>query len=108
MEQLKIQIKRGANYSLLELVGGIDSYNFTEFQQKAFSLIKEANLVIDLSEVTSIDSSGMSVIFGTHIDGEEKGHVLYLMHPSAGVQKAIDATGFSDTLQIIHSITEVL
>ena len=39
MEQLKIQEKKGANYNLLELFGVLDSYNFTELQQKAFMLI---------------------------------------------------------------------
>ena len=49
MEQLKIQEKKGANYNLLELFGVLDSYNFTELQQKAFVLIKENNWVLDLS-----------------------------------------------------------
>ena len=47
MEQLKIQEKKGANYSLLELFGVLDSYNFMELQQKAFALIKEKNLILD-------------------------------------------------------------
>ena len=54
MEQLKIQEKKGANYNLLELFGVLDSYNFTELQQKAFVLIKENNLVLDLSNLTSM------------------------------------------------------
>ncbi len=108
MEQLKIQEKRGANYALLELAGVIDSYNFTEFQQKAYALIKETNLVIDLAEVITMDSSGISVIFGVFNDGEEYGHKLYIMRPSNGAQKALDATGFTDSFHIIHSVTEAL
>lgn len=108
MEQLKIQEKRGANYALLELAGVIDSYNFTEFQQKAYSLIKETNLVVDMSEVVSMDSSGLSVILGTYNDGEEYGNTLYIMRPSNGAQKAIESTGFLDDFHIIHTVTEVL
>ena len=108
MEQLKMKEKRGANYVLLELNGVIDSYNFTEFQQKAFTLIQEASLVLDMAEVVSIDSSGMSVILGTYNDGEECGHTLYIMRPSPGAQKAIEATGFVDTFHIIQTVTEVL
>ena len=63
MEQLKIQEKKGANYNLLELFGVLDSYNFTELQQKAIAFVKENNLVLDLSNLTSMDSSGLSAIF---------------------------------------------
>ncbi|AEE16860.1 STAS domain-containing protein [Treponema brennaborense] len=108
MEQLKIQEKRGANYALLEVSGVIDSYSFTEFQQKAYALIKETNLVLDLSEVVSIDSSGLSVILGAFNDAEQFNHTLYIMRPSNGAQKAIDSTGFTDDFHIIHTVTEVL
>ncbi|MBO5137235.1 MAG: STAS domain-containing protein [Spirochaetaceae bacterium] len=108
MEQLKIQEKKGANYALLELVGSIDSYNFTEFQQKAFSLIRSTNLVLDLSEVISMDSSGLSVILGAYTTGEDAGNTLYIMRPSTGAHKAIESTGFIDTFHIIQTVTEVL
>ena len=108
MEQLRIQEKRGANYSLLELFGALDSYNFTELQQKAFSLIKEKNLVLDLSGLASMDSSGLSVILGSSTLGEEHGKRLYIMNPSSGARKSLEATGFMDTFNIIYSITEVV
>ncbi len=108
MEILKIQEKKGANYALLELNGVIDSYNFTEVQKKAFSLIQETNLVLDLSETMSMDSSGLSVILGSYNVGEESGHTLYIMRPSSGAKKALESTGFIDTFHIIQTVTEVL
>lgn len=108
MEVLKIQEKKGANYALLELEGVIDSYNFTEVQKKAFSLARNTNLVLDLSEIVSIDSSGVSVILGSYTLGEENGHTLYIMRPSGGAKKALEATGFIDTFHLIQTVTEVL
>lgn len=108
MEQLKIQEKRGPNYTLLELFGVLDSYNFTELQQKAFVVVKEKNLVLDLSGIASMDSSGLSVILGSSTLGEEHGRRLYIMSPSAGARKALEATGFMDMFNIIYSITEVV
>lgn len=107
MEQIKIYEKNGVNYNLLEVLGVLDSYNFTEFQQKAYSLIHEKHLVLDLSGLTSMDSSGLSVILGASIIGEELGTRLYIMNPSVGARKALDSTGFFDLLNIIHSVTEV-
>ena len=108
MEQLKIQERRGVNYSLLELSGVLDSYNFTEFQQKAYALIKDNNLVIDLSNLASIDSSGISTIFGSITLGQEFGRTLYIMNPSPEARKALSSTGFMDTFNIIFSVTEVI
>lgn len=108
MEQLRIQEKRGANYRLLELAGVLDSYNFTGLRQRAFSLIQEDNLVLDLSDLTSMDSSGLSVILGSSTLGEECGRALYIMNPSPGARKSLESTGFMDMLNIIFSVTEVV
>ena len=108
MEQLKIQEKKGANYFLLELTGVLDSYNFTELQQKAFSLVKENNLVLDLSGLHSMDSSGLSVILGSSTLGEEYGRTLYIMNPSSSARKSLESTGFVDMFNIILSVTEVI
>lgn len=108
MEQLKIQERKGANYSLLELSGVLDSYNFTEFQQKAYALVKDNNLVIDLSNLSSIDSSGISTIFGSITLGQEFGRTLYIMNPSPEARKALSSTGFMDNFNIIFSVTEVI
>lgn len=108
MEQLKIQEKKGANYNLLELFGVLDSYNFTELQQKAFALVKENNLVLDLSNLTSMDSSGLSAVLGSSTLGLEFGKMLYIMNPSSEARRALESTGFMDMFNIIFSVTEVV
>ena len=108
MEQLTIQEKRGANYVLFELSGAINSYNYTEFQAKVYAGIRETNVVLDLSNVTGIDSSGLGVIMGAYNDGEISGHKIYLKSMSPMAQKAVASTGFLDTFDVIYSVTEVL
>lgn len=108
MDVLKIVEKRGANYILLELNGVISSYTFSDFKTKAYSYIQENNLVVDLSDVQSIDSSGLGVFMGVFNDGEDVGHMFYLMNPSVEALNAINSTGFTDTFNIIHSVTEVV
>ncbi len=108
MDTLAIDEKKGANYTLLEVSGVINSVTFAEFRTKVYTYIRQTNVVIDLDEVTGIDSSGMGVLMGAFNDGEESGFQLYLMRPSAAAYKALDATGFTDTFNIIHAVTEVL
>ena len=108
MDALIIEEKKGANYILLEISGVINSYTFTEFRSKVYTYIQQSSVVLDLSEVTGIDSSGLGVLMGAFNDGEESGFTLYLMRPSAAAHEALDSTGFTDTFNIIHSVTEVV
>ena len=105
MEALTITEKKGANYILLELNGAINSYTLTEFQNRVYSIIKETNLVLDLSNVFEIDSSGMGVLFAAFNDGREVGKRLYLMNMSPQAQKqeiGKNLDGIYDTSCYMH------
>lgn len=108
MESISITEKTGPNYSLLEIAGTVNSYTYTEFQEKVYALIKENNLVLDLPRVTNLSSSGLGVLMAAVDDGEEFGHKLYIMNPSEIVRLAIESTGFSEMFPVIYSLTEVV
>jgi anti-sigma B factor antagonist len=105
MENISIIEKTGSNYSLLEVAGTVNSYTYTEFQNKVYSLIKETNLVLDLSRVTNLSSSGLGVLMAALDDGEMVGKKLYVMKPSEVVRLAIESTGFSEMFTVIYSLT---
>ncbi len=107
MEQLQIREKNGANYVLLELAGSLNSYNSGEFQDKVFENIKKRTVVLDLSQILTIDSTGVGVIMAGFNDGEDYKHKFYLMNPSPAARLALEETGFYDIFQFIHSVTEV-
>ena len=107
MDQVAINEKIGANYILLELTGSINAYTITEFEEKVYNNIKKTNVVLDLSKVVSIDSSGLGVIMAGFNDGTKYNKKLFLMNPSESAKRAIDSTGFNDTFNFIHSVTEV-
>lgn len=107
MDQVAINEKNGANYILLELTGSINAYTITEFENKVYNNIQKTNVVLDLSKVVSIDSSGLGVIMAGFNDGAKYNKKLFLMNPSESAKRSIDSTGFSDTFNFIHSVTEV-
>jgi len=107
MEQLSIVEKKGANYILFELSGSCNSYTVTEFQTKVYSAIAENNLVLDMTHVLDVDSTGVGIILAGFNDGIEKGHKIYLMNMSSTAQKAMNDTGFLEAFPIIQSVTEV-
>ncbi len=108
MENISIVEKSGSNYSLLEVAGTINSYTYTEFQNKVYSLILRTNLVLDLSRVSNLSSSGLGVLMAALDDGEAQGNKLYIMKPSEVVRLAIESTGFSEMFTVIYSLTEVV
>ena len=108
MEQIKLIEKHGPNYALLEVSGTINSYTISEFQTKVYSLVKETNLVLDMSQVTNLTSSGIGVLLAAYNDAEAAGNKLYIMKPTVLVRLAFEATGFAQFFMIIHSLTEVL
>ena len=107
MEQLQINEKNGSNYVVYVLSGALNSYTCGEFKEKIFDRIKTTNVVVDLSEIESIDSSGIGIIMAGFNDGEEYNHKFHLMNPSPAARIAIEETGFYDLFSFIHSITEV-
>ena len=108
MENISIVEKSGPNYALLEVAGTINSYTYTEFQAKVYALIKQTNLVLDLSRVVNLSSSGLGVLMAALDDGESLGNKLYIMKPSEVVRLAIESTGFSELFTVIFSLTEVI
>ncbi len=108
MENISIVEKNGPNYALLEVAGTINSYTYTEFQAKVYALIKQTNLVLDLSRVVNLSSSGLGVLMAALDDGESLGNKLYIMKPSEVVRLAIESTGFSELFTVIFSLTEVI
>lgn len=107
MEQLTITSKEGTDYVLYELSGNMDAYTVINLQTKVYESIKKQNVVLDMSNVVTLDAAAMGVMMAAHNDGEEFGTTLYLLSISNEVDRQILATGFKDQFNIISSVTEV-
>jgi anti-anti-sigma factor len=107
MDNLEIISSHSAKLQVLHISGAINSYTFSEFETKIFEAIKMSDVVLDMSSVSHLSSSGLGVLMSANEEGEEIGHKVYIMQPSSAVKLAIDFTGFSDMFNFIHSIEEV-
>lgn len=107
MDQLTIVEKIGANYMLYEMSGAANAYTISEIQEKISTYIPDSNVVLDMSGVSQLDSSGVGMILAGHNDGEKFGTKLFIMNPSEETRRALNKTGFLDIFNIIHSVTEV-
>ncbi|EPF28013.1 anti-sigma factor antagonist [Treponema medium] len=107
MDNLTITEKTNDAFVLLTVAGSINSYTYHEFETKVYNLIKEHSIVLDVSRVTNLSSSGLGILMAASEDGEELGHKIYILNPSEVVKLAIASTGFSEVFPIIRSLDEV-
>jgi anti-sigma B factor antagonist len=64
-------------------------------------------LVIDLSRLTFMDSSGMAVIAAAHIRAGEAGRRFVIVRPPAGVRQAFDLTRLDEVIEITDDLAGV-
>jgi len=107
MDHLHISERVNDTYVLLELIGVINSYTYSEFQERVQEMTNRSNLVLDMSRVSNLSSSGLGVLMAAVEDGQERGHKLYIMNPSEIVRLAVESTGFPEFFPIISSVNEV-
>jgi anti-sigma B factor antagonist len=64
-------------------------------------------LVIDLSSLTFMDSSGMGAIAAAHIRAGEAGRRFAIVRPPAGVRQAFDRTRLDEVITIGNDLASV-
>ena len=84
----------------LTAVGEIDSHTSTRLDQALAALGSDQAIVIDLSQVTFVDSSGLRVIVAVHNRVDQAGGALTLRDPSEAVLRLLEITGLVDELRI--------
>ena len=108
MEQLTIVEKEGANYKLYELKGGLTAYTLGEFENKLYEAVIKKNVVLDMTNLIEMDSSGMGMLMAAFNDSVDAGFKLYFLSMSNESSRALAETGFKNEFFIINSITEAL
>jgi anti-sigma B factor antagonist len=60
-----------------------------------------STVTIDMTDVSFIDSSGLSVIIGAHKKAEDGGIALVLQGPTARVVRLLELTGLNRVLNVV-------
>src|SRR5947209_4979391 len=93
--------KAGAE-TVLSLRGDLDIYTASRLREQLLDLVNDArpNLVIDLTELFFVDSTGL----GTLVDGMKRvrqaGGSMTLRSPNAPTRRAIEVSGLARILPI--------
>ena len=91
---------------VVSVSGEIDHHSAAGMRREVDNIVwnrTPTHLILDLSEVEFMDSSGLGFIMGRYALMREIGGNLSLRDPSAPVMKMLTLTGFDKKVRIIHS-----
>jgi anti-sigma B factor antagonist len=98
---LTLQLEEKANETIIHCTGKINVENSEAFQREIRDLIPQSRghvtaitcrIVLDLSNVTHVDSTGLGAILGAWTAAQRKGCELEISNLNPRVQKLVDTT----------------
>ncbi len=95
----------------IKLTGEIDHHSAVNVRSDIDSLIMDLlpkKVVLDLSEISFMDSSGLGLIMGRYSLIKDLGGVLTLRAPTVAVMKILTLAGMERIIKIEKSIKEVV
>ena len=101
-DQLKIEVAETGDAVVLSLDGELDPHTAPLLDQEVQRLIGlgSTNVVLELSRLRFIDSSGLRVVISSHRGLSAQGGRLALRSPSATVQRLLEITGLVEHIEI--------
>jgi anti-sigma B factor antagonist len=105
--RLGIDVRQVSGRPVLFVTGEIDLYTAPLFKQSVVNLVSEGtqNVVIDLTGVTFMDSSGFGTLLGATRRLRPGGGGLHLAGPNSTIQRMLRLTRLDSIMQI-HETAE--
>jgi anti-anti-sigma factor len=107
MTQLEITVHSEHHRLVLDVSGPINSYTFTDFQEKVYKAIAQADTAVVMEHVTALSSAGIGVLMTAIEDAEAAGHGFAIVNPSEIARLAMESTGFGDRFPIVQSLKQI-
>ncbi|WP_046175782.1 anti-sigma factor antagonist [Domibacillus indicus] len=99
---ISIDVQEQEQQTTIKISGEIDAYTAPKLRETAFPYTekKETNLVIDLSEVSYMDSTGLGVFVGLFKSLNANDGTMKLVGLSDRLKRLFDITGLADIMNI--------
>jgi anti-sigma B factor antagonist len=100
----------GPETGLLSLTGEVDVANAPEFRQSALHLLAGGakRLVVDLTGITYMDSSGLGALVGLLKRLKESGGKLAIAGPQPQVKRLFEITGLNQVFPLFDDVGSAL
>ena len=93
--QLSVTTTTASDHTVVGVSGEVDAATSDPLRAAIFDVIEggQPKVVIDMSEVSFIDSSGLRVLIGAYKAAESAGGALRVGNPSEAVVRLLEITG---------------
>jgi anti-sigma B factor antagonist len=95
---------------VVAVIGEIDLFTAPEFKQRVSAPIDagRANVIVDLTETTFIDSSSLGVLIGAHRRLKLRGGSLMVVCDNDAIVKTFRITGLDGVFTLVKSLDDAL
>ncbi len=108
-QEFGVSETRKLDLPVLAVRGDVDIATKDALQSSLDAMVEAPDrvLVVDLSEVTFIDSTGLGVLVTTLTRCREAGKDLHLVTESPRVLQLLSITGLDETFSVVGSLEEI-
>jgi anti-anti-sigma factor len=97
-EALRVEVRHADNVTVVTVTGEIDADSMLALRAPLYELNPGSHIVVDMSGVRFMDSSGLKVILTQRARMTETGGSIHIRHPSPAVQRVVEVSGLTDVL----------
>lgn len=110
MDGVRVATREMGTITIASVEGEIDSHNAGHFRTKMVSLLSESTsaMVIDLSGVQTLDSSGLGALLDARSRADEVGARITLVYDDPIVGRAIEIAGLDTIFTTATSVDEAV
>lgn len=94
--------------AVMRLTGEIDLYTSPRVRSAMLEYLDAGctSLIVDLSEVDYLDSSGLGTLVAGLKRSKEHGGQVYLVSPKPRIARVLEVTGLNDVFSVLDSVDE--
>jgi anti-sigma B factor antagonist len=106
--ELSLAARKVAEYVVLEIGGEVDVYTAPKLRERLMELVNagDTHVVVDLSRVEFLDSTGLGVLVGAHRRLRARDGSLDLVCPHDRLLKVFRITGLDNVFDLHTSVEE--
>jgi stage II sporulation protein AA (anti-sigma F factor antagonist) len=93
---MHIQVKHQSDYVTAYLYGELDHHSSEKVKSELDDIIRkyrDANLILDLKNLSFMDSSGLGVLLGRYKKLKAIGSTMYIKNANRQIEKVFDVSG---------------
>ena len=108
-EVLTIEVRHEQDYAIVTVVGEIDISTVTRLRDRLFEMAASgAPLVVDLGQVSFIDSVGLATLVGAAKRAAEHGGSLQIACARPKIRELLRLTGLDRRIPLANTLDEAL